>query len=224
MLNDIRWPTRALVAGFGLALGLIIGGPAFGTSGDTSDSTTAFALLFVGIAVELVVISAFPVWAGRAQRRFSAEVAAATDELAAGDVSPVPEIGRLVRARTERRHGWWLPVRGSGPAPSEIAVFVALGDEPPRRVAALVPPDLGFSQVRDVPAVLLVHPEHREAAVLDDRVTPDRLAEVEADPRWRTERLPSDRRVVGGYLPLGGALLLGIGTGLLIAALVLTLW
>ncbi|MDO9457107.1 hypothetical protein, partial [Nocardioides sp.] len=70
---------------------------------------------------------------------------------------------------------------------------------------------------------LLLHPDRREVAAVDDRVTVERLGAVDADPRWRSERLPSDRTVVGGYLGLLAAVTVGTAVGVGLAALVVTL-
>ncbi|WP_134767526.1 hypothetical protein [Nocardioides sp. 1609] len=225
MLNDLSRPTRLLIAGFGLALGLMIGGPSLGEG-----SGGSWALLFLGLLVELGVIGAFPVLLGRAERRFRVAVDAGTAEIARGEVTPVPAAGRVVRARADTRHGWFLPVRGAGPAPSSLTVLVALGDGPragrdddrARRVAALVPPDLDLGH--GAPVLLLLHPGRRDVAVLDDRVAPGALAAVDADPRWTTQRLPTDRTVVGGYLALVAAAAVGVAVGFGLAALVLTVW
>ncbi|MFC4786615.1 hypothetical protein ACT8ZV_19225 [Nocardioides sp. MAHUQ-72] len=53
--------------------------------------------------------------------------------------------------------------------------------------------------------------------------TPDRIVAIEADPRWRTERLPTDRSVVGGWLPVAGLAVLGMPAGLGAAAAVVSL-
>ncbi|MDO9455050.1 hypothetical protein, partial [Nocardioides sp.] len=184
MLNDIAWPTRLMLAAFGVALGVIVGGPVVGGAGDY-----AYVLLFGGIGLELVVIFWWPVVLGRAERRFRKVLVAATAEIAAGTVVPVPAIGRVVRRRIVKLP-WWMPGRGGGTGPAVVVVLTAVGDGPARRVAAVVPADLGL-HLRHVPADLLVHPQHRDVAVLDDRVTRERLAVVDADPRWLTERLPT---------------------------------
>jgi hypothetical protein len=207
---------RLLVGGFGLAIGVILGGPLAGAG-----SGEALATLLVGLGLEVVVVVVLAVLLGRAERRFRAEVVAASAEIASGAVEPVPTIGRLVRRRVTDLP-WWLPGRGRGHGRSALTVLTAVGDGPARRVAALVPADLGLT-TRGVPALLLVHPVRRDVAVLDDRVTAERLAQVDADPRWGAERLPTDRSVVGGYLLLGASLLLGgaVGAGLSALAVML---
>jgi hypothetical protein len=220
VLNDLARPTRMLVGGFGLVLGLILGGPIGLATLDASPGWSS-ALLFGGLVLELVVITAFPLYFSRADRRLRERMVAATGEIARGEVEPVPAVARVVRRRTADLP-WWVPGRGPGPGPSALTVLTALGDGAPRRVAALVPDDLGLHG-KDVPAVLLLHPTDPEVAVLDDRVTHERLVEVDADPRWRTERLPSDRTVVGGYTALLAALAAGgaVGVGLALAVLAL---
>ena len=216
VLNDIAWPTRLLVAGFGVAVGVMIGGPALGDGGGVST-----ALLLAGLGVELVVIAAFPLVLGRGERAFREVVVAATAQIASGEVVPVPAIGRVVRRRVVPL-GWFLPGRGGGPGPAALTVLTVIGDGPARRVAALVPVDLGLVSSK-VPAALLVHPHERDVAVLEDRITAARLAEIGTDPRWGTERLPTDRTVVGGYVALAVALGLGVAAGLGVSAAVVTL-
>jgi hypothetical protein len=216
VLNDLARPTRLLLAGFGLSIGLILAGPIGGTFGDTG-----FVLLLVGIGLELVVLCVFPAVLGRAERRFRRQLAAAGAEIARGSAVPVPAIGRVVRRRPVKLP-WWLPGRGGGMGDSVVVVLTALGDGAPRRVAAVVPADLGLHG-RDVPAQLLLHPQHRDVAVVDDRVTTDRLRAIDADPRWRSERLPTDRTVVGGYLGLLASLVVGTAAGVGLGTLVVTL-
>lgn len=216
MLNDIAWPTRLLLAGFGVSIGLMLAGPVVGAS-----SGVGFALLFVGLGLEVVVLVVFPVALGRAERRFRREVVAGTAEIAQGSVAPVPAVARVVRRRLVRLP-WWLPGRGAGSGPAALLVLTVVGDGPPRRVAAVVPADLGLHG-RGVPAEVLVHPTRRDVVVVDDRVTRERLATVDADPRWRAERLPSDRTVVGGYLGLLAALVVGGAVGCGVGALLVTL-
>lgn len=216
MLNDIALPTRLLVAGFGAAIGIILGGVLVDAS-----SGAALAMLAIGLGVEVAVLVAFPVLLRRDERRFREVVATATQEIATGAVTPVPALGRVVRRRSVRL-SWWLPGRGGGDDEPMMTVLTAVGDGEPRRVAAVVPDDLGLGS-RDLPALLMVHPDHRDVAVVDDRVTVDLLAQVDGDPRWTTQQLPTDRSVVGGYLPLLGAAAAGAAAGLAFSALVVTL-
>ncbi|MEO9324707.1 hypothetical protein ABFT23_14530 [Nocardioides sp. C4-1] len=216
MLNDIALPTRLLVAGFGAAIGIILGGVLVEAS-----SGAALAMLVIGLGVEVAVLVAFPVVLRRGEQQFNEVVVAATHDIASGAVTPVPALGRVVRRRAVRLP-WWLPGRGGGDDEPMMTVLTAVGDGEPRRVAAVVPADLGL-EGRDVPALLMVHPQHRDVAVVDDRVTPDLLAEVDGDPRWTTEALPTDRSVVGGYLPLLAAALVGAALGAAFSALVVTL-
>ena len=58
--------------------------------------------------------------------------------------------------------------------------------------------------------------------MLDDRVTPERLHEVDADPCWTAEQMPTDRSVVGGYAALLGAWLVGLAAGAGLGAAVVT--
>lgn len=216
MLDDLAWPARGLVAAFAAAVGVVLAVPVT----DPSDGLGT-ALVVVGVALEVVVLAGWTVLRSRADRRFLAALAEATDDLARGRVEPVPAVGVVVRRRVADVPSW-LPGRGSAPGPSDVVTLTALGDGPARRVAACVPGDLGL-EGRGTPAVLLLHPGHREAAAVDDRVTHERLVAVAADPRWTQERLPSDRSVVGGVVGLllaavvGGAV--GTGLGSLVVAL-----
>lgn len=216
MLNDMARHVRLLVGAFGVSIGLILGGPVA-----DAGNGAALATLTAGVLLELVILGTFPVVVGRADKRFKAEVVAASAEIAAGAVEPVPAVGRFVRRRVADLP-WWMPGRGGGHGRAALTVLTAVGDGPARRVAALVPADLGLV-TKGVPAVLLVHPVHRDVAVLDDRVAAQRLVEVDADPRWGAERLPSDRTVVGGYLPLVVALLVGGALGAALSTLAVTL-
>ncbi|GAA5151328.1 hypothetical protein GCM10023340_30010 [Nocardioides marinquilinus] len=205
MLNDIAWPTRLLMVGFGVSIGLMVAGPVAGAG-----SGAAFALITGGVLVEVVLLLVFPVVLGVAERRMRRTLERASRDVLAGHVRPGGAVGLVVRRRVNRTTPWFLPGRGSGPAPTAVTVLTALPDDggPPRRVAAAVPTTLG-ALGRGTPAALLLHPTERDVAVLDDRVGPQRLHEIAGDPRWRSLRLPTDRTVVGGYLPLLAALVVG---------------
>ncbi len=215
VLQDLARPARLLVAAFGLAVGVMLAGPVAGAT-----SQVALGLLLAGIGLETLVVVGSPLLLGRAERRLAREVVAASAEIASGAVAPVPAIGRVVRRRVVDLP-WWLPGRGAGPGRAALTVLTAVGDGPARRVAALVPADLGLRGV-GVPAVLLLHPHRRDVAVLDDRVTGAQLAAVDADPRWRTEALPTDRTVVGGYLALVLAFAAGTAAGTAVGTAVAT--
>ena len=216
MLNDLARPTRLILAGFGVSIGLMLAGPLA-----HAPATGSLALLLAGLGVEVLLLAVFPMALGRTDRRFRARVVAAGADIAHGAVAPVPAVGRVVRRRAAALP-WWMPGRGGGTGPAALVVLTAVGDGPPRRVAAVVPADLGLRGA-GVPAELLVHPRHRDVAVVDDRVTPERLAAIDADPRWRSDRLPTDRSVVGGYPGLLVALVAGTAAGLGVGVLVVTL-
>lgn len=216
MLNDIAWPTRLLCFGFGAAIGVMCGGLLV----DAGSGASA-AMLFVGLGVELVVITVWQAVLGRADRRLRRSVVTASGEIATGAVDAVPAIGRVVRRRVARLP-FWMPGRGAGPGPSALTVLTVVGDGAPRRVAALVPAEMALQMPR-TPAALLVHPHRREVAVVEDRITPQQVAEIGADPRWSTERLPTDRTVVGGYPALVAALAVGVAAGAGVSAVVVTL-
>ncbi|WP_139981138.1 hypothetical protein [Nocardioides litoris] len=212
MLNDIATPTRLLVGVMGLTVGALLGGPVAGAS-----PLAIGVSVVVAAAVQVVLMTGVVVWLQRADRRFLAEVERGTGEIARGAVVPQPAIGRVVRQKTVRVASWG-PGRGTLPPPTGATVLTAVGDGPARRVCALVPSDLGLHH-RGVPALLLLHPDRPEVAVLDDRATYDGLVRVDADPRWRTERLPTDRTVVGGYVGLLLALLVAGAAGVGVSAL-----
>lgn len=209
-------PVRLVVAAFGVSVGLMLGGPLADAPGGA-----AAAVLVAGLVVEVVVVLVWLVALARGERRFRAAVVEATSEIERGEVEPVPAVGRVVRRRVVDLPSW-VPGGGRGTGRAALTVLTAVGDGPPRRVAALVPVELDLHG-KDVPALLLLHPTRRDAAVLDDRVTTERLREVDTDPRWLGEPLPTDRSVVGGYRGLLVALVGGGVTGALVSVLVVSL-
>ncbi len=216
MLNDLARPARLLVAAFGAAVGVMVSGVVAGAA-----TGAASAALVVGLVLELAVLIGFAVPAARTEQRLRQDVVEGTGEIASGAVDPVPALGRVVRRRVVDLPSW-SPGRGTVAGRSGLTVLTAVGDGEPRRVAALVPVALGVVSA-GVPAVLLLHPTRREVAVLDDRVTAAGLAAVDGDPRWRTERLPTDRSVVGGVVAMLVASFVGTAAGAGLGALVVTL-
>lgn len=217
MLNDISGFTR-LSTFFQLApFGLFVGAMPFLSDG------TVFLLCFgLGLLLELVWCVGFLVTIRRVDARMKKAVVAGSAELVDGAVAGKPVLGRVVRTRQARRYDGFLVDAGRIGAPAAIVVFTVIGDGAPRRVAALVPAT--FKLRSGQAALLLAHPEQREVAVLEERATPEDLAGAANDPRWRTERLPTDRSVVGGWSTLvvagiagivaGGLVALGIGAAL----------
>lgn len=122
----------------------------------------------------------------------------------------------------------WADVPGAGRASGSgtrtaVLVLDVVGDGPPRRVAALVPPDFALGARKQFVSLAL-HPELPEVAVVDLRADPREVARAAAaDTRWGTEKLRSDRMVVGGYLALAAAWLLGLVVGTVLGLIVLGL-
>lgn len=219
MLNDLSRQTRlslfVQMLGAGLMFGAIF---AVGAS-----IPLALGLLCVGAVVTLGWVVAHVAWTRRAERSARALYARAGEEIVTGQARGVPAVGRVVRRRVALRSPAFLagtphPVEG----PAMLLAVTVLADGGARRVGALAPARLGL-EARRAPVALLLHPDEREAAVLDPHVTPERLAAIAADPRWQTERLPTDRTVVGGWGPLVGCALAGVVIGLGFDALVVAL-
>ncbi|MCD4534707.1 hypothetical protein LRP67_11495 [Nocardioides sp. cx-169] len=210
MLNDLTWQTRSMLftqtLGPALALGSL-----FVLAGD--NWTVAAVLFGLGLAVMVGWCVAVVVWNRRVDRRFKATLVRAGEEIVSGRVTATPAIGRVVRSRSARREPAYLADTPHPlPSPSVALVVTVLAEGGPRRVAALVPAMAGL-EARRAPVAVLLHPHEREAAVLDNRVTSEQLAAIAGDPRWDTERLPTDSSVAGGYLSAFGCAVLGVLTG-----------
>lgn len=214
MLNDLSVFTRLAIFCQMLPLGLFLGTVPF--AGDNR----VFALCFgLGAFVEVAWAVWFVVTIRRMDRRFKKDVAAGSSELvgagATGPVPGTPVFGRVVRTRPAKGYDAYLIEPGRLAPPADLTVFTAIGDGAPRRVAAMVP--ASFKLPRGQSALLLAHPERREVAVLESRATPDHLAGAAGDPRWKSERLPTDRSVVGGWAIVAAAGLAGGVVGALVA-------
>ncbi len=220
MLNDIAWPTRIAMAAMGVAMSLMAGGPLLDSDLDSSVFAVlagSGALLLILVLVSTVVLPSL------ADRSFRSALSDGIEEIAVGEVAPVAVPARVVRRSLDRHRSSFMPGSGHAPGPSVVLVLAVLPpDSAPRRVAALVPAQLGL-RLRRAPAVVLLHPERPEVAVVDDRVSAEQLAAVSADLRWGTERLPTDRRVVGGYLALVASVIVGAAIGLALVAAILKL-
>lgn len=220
MLNDLSRQTRTMLFLQMLGSGLLFGA-VFAIDGEHWTLTAVLAT--VGLVVTVGWAVGVVVWNRRVDRAFQAMLVRAGDEIVTGQVTGTPAVGRVHRRRIARRAPAYLVGTPAAlPGPSVVLVVTALADDGARRVGALVPALVGLES-RKAPVALLLHPHEREAAVLDDRVTPDRLAAVGADPRWRTESLPTDRTVVGGYLAAAGCGVLGLVAGLGLDLLVVRL-
>lgn len=141
-------------------------------------------------------------------------------EILSGTVTSVPAPARVLRQRAAPRSTpQLLGAQATGAA--DVAVLTALLPDGPRRLAAAVPRSAGLRPGRTV--VVAVHPVESDVAVLDARVTAADLASVEADPRWATEKLPTDASVAGGWavLPVWGLAGLVLGAALGAAAVAL---
>lgn len=220
VLNDLSRQTRTMLFLQMLGSGLLFGA-VFAIGGEHWTLTVALAAL--GFAVTVGWAVGVVVWNRRVDRAFKAMLVRAGEEIVTGAVTGTPAVGRVHRRRIARHEPAYVvgsPAALSGP--SVVLVVTALADDGARRVGALVPALVGLES-RRAPVALLLHPHEREAAVLDDRVTPAQLAVVAEDPRWRTQSLPTDRTVVGGYLAAAGCAALGLVVGLGLDLLVVRL-
>ncbi len=220
MLNDLSRQTRTMI--FGQMLGpALMFGSVLAVDGEhwvVAGFQFGFgALVMIGWAVGVVV------WNRRNDRRFLALLERGGADLVAGRVAGEPAVGTVVRRKLARRSPSFM-VGTDGPVvgPSAALVVTALADGGARRVAALVPAMLALES-RKAPVAVLLHPDEPEVAVLDPRVSPQQLAAIAHDPRWATEDLPTDRSVVGGWLPLVGSAFLGLVVGFGFDRLVLAL-
>lgn len=220
VLNDLARQTRTMLFLQMLGSGLMLGA-LFAIAEE--HFTLAIVLALVGLAVTLGWAVGVIVWSRRGDRAFRAMLVRAGEEVVTGKVTAIPAVGRVHRRRIARREPSYLADTAHPlPAPSVVLVVTVLAEGGARRVGALVPAMLGL-EARKAPVAVLLHPHEREAAVLDNRVTPTQVAAIGQDPRWETERLPTDRTVVGGYLPVVGCALAGLGVGLGLDLLVVNL-
>lgn len=219
MLNDLSTYTRWSLFGQALGPAIVIGAGSGAVA--TMDASSSLTGLWVMIAVGFSVVVAWAVTAvvvvRRADARLWREVAVGSEELAGGAARPVRVPARLVRSRIRRGDPAFTAARGRIPGPAVACAFTMVGAGRPRRVAALLPGGLGIVS-KGTPAVLLVHPERSDVAVLDDRVTRDELALAAADPRFAGPDVPTDRTVVGGWSMLVVAFAAGFLCGLAIGA------
>lgn len=211
MLNDLSRQTRTMLflqmLGSGLTLGSLFAVVA-------EHFTLAIVLAVVGLTVTLGWAVGVVVWNRRVDRAFKAMLVRAGEEVVTDRVAGIPAVGRVHRRRIARREPSYLSdTPHAVPGPSVILVVTVLAESGARRVGALVPARLGLES-RKAPVAVLLHPHEREAAVLDNRVTAAQVAAIGDDPRWHTESLPTDRTVVGGYLPVVGSALLGLAVGI----------
>lgn len=211
MLNDLARQTRIMCFTqiFGPAL---MFGAVFAIDGE--HWVLAGTLFGIGLLVTLGWGIGVVLWNRRADHRFRSLLEQGGGDLVSGRVTGTPAVGTVVRRRLARHSPSFL-VGTPGPleGPSAILVVTVLADEGARRVAALVPAMIAL-HARKAPVAVLLHPEESEVAVLDPRVTPEQLAAIPGDPRWQTERLPTDRSVAGGWLPVLAFVVLGLVAGL----------
>jgi hypothetical protein len=220
VLNDLARQTRIMLFLQMLGPGLMIGS-LIAVGGE--HWPTVLGLFGFGILMTLGWGIGVLLWTRRVDRAFKAVLGRASEELVTGRVTGVPAAGMVARRRIARRQSSYL---ASTPlaiaAPAVVLVVTVLAEGGPRRVGALVPATMGLES-RKAPVAVLLHPHEREAAVVDDRVTPEQVAAIAADPRWGAPGLPTDRTVTGGYLPMLGCALLGLAAGLGLDLLVVVL-
>jgi hypothetical protein len=169
-------------------------------------------LVIIGVMVATIVFST------RGEARLRDHVANGSTAIVTGQAAVQLTAGRLVRTRpAPGRPAFGLATPWPIGVPASIAVFTALPPEgPARRVAALIPASFGLRKGQS--AVLGLHPGDAEVAVLDDRVSQEQLAHAAADPRWTSERLPTDASVVGGWLSV---IAISLATLVVVAAVVI---
>lgn len=220
MLNDLSAWTRTVIFGQMFPFGLLIGSSLGMLRVHTVTELTralwivGFALLFVGAWGVSVIV-----WSRRAAARLHDEVDSGSRAIVEGRVAATLVPARVLRQRNWRHHRpWGLGAGEHQPGLAHSMAFTVLPpDGPPRRVAALSPVVLR----KGTSAWLALHPTLPEVGVLDLRATHHDVAAAAADPRWLTERLPTDRTVVGGYAMLGVA---GVAGGLLGAVIAYLVW
>lgn len=228
MLNDLATFTRKIMFFQALPLGLLLAlfaVPAMGFPDGAMDNLAAMlGLLVAFLVLEVAWAVGVIVTSRRADRRLVAELERGSREIVEGRVRPRTAVGQVRRRRVKRSQWTDVPgaVRASG-THTLVVVLDVVGDGPPRRVAALVPPDFALGARKQFVSLAL-HPELPEVAVVDLGADLREVAEAAAaDARWRTEKPRSDRVVVGGYLALAAAWLLGLAAGTVLGLIVLLL-
>lgn len=216
MLNDLSAYTRATIFGQMIPFGLLIGS-SLGMLSSGPDLTKTYWLF--GIAMTFLVVwgVVVVVWPRRMARRMHAEIDRGSREIHAGTTAAALVPARVVRRRNwKRNRPWGLGAEEFSLGPAHSTAFTVLPpDGPARRVGALTPVPLNPGSS----AVLALHPMLPEVGVIGLRATNDDVAAAAADPRWRSERLPTDRTVVGGYLMLLAVAIAGVLVGIVGAGL-----
>lgn len=220
MINDLSRPVRVAMAAQLLGLGLILAAPA--STGSSPD--LSLAVFGVGAAVSLCGAVCFSWWTRRADRRIRDDVRSGSPELVRTPVDgrrpPASVPGRVVRHRSARGLPGFAAASPEAVAgEARIVVVTALTAAGARRVVALVPRGV-LSLSTGSPVRVLLHPERPDVAVLDTAAAAHQLQAGEADPRWRTAAVPTERSVLGGYLPLAVSGAIGLGAGFGLAGIV----
>lgn len=192
-LNDQTRPFRALVALYGLAAGVMLGGLWSLASGS---GNLAFGALALGSAINVAVLLWWVSRTRRADRAAFASTQSAAEELAQGAAVGEDAIGTVV-ASLPARHTQVAHSVGWPPVPAGARLLVAVATSlGARRVAVLAPHGTAtWRRGRAIPVVC--HPLHREAAAFDARVPPRSPALAGADRA--VEGAPTNSEVVGGY-------------------------
>ncbi len=207
LLNDLSGFTRTVVVCQTVPAGLFVGLILSAIRRPRAHPVPAPAFVVVVLLLLVLYIGGtvwLVIWTRRTSSELNGRLQAGAAQLVADPRRAAIAPARVLRSRRVRGVvpavlGAPTPAQGD---PSAMVFTVLAPDGPPRRVAALVPEALLPHLSAGGPAVLGLHPDDAEVAVLDTRVDAGRLAVAAADPRWRTERLPTDRSVVGGWLPL----------------------
>jgi len=201
VLNDARWPLRTLTFALGVPLGLIgstILVQTWHRAQSDEPALAATPLLMLSAApLFLLVVVLTVVLLNRTDRRLRQRAGGPHRDPSRIASHGSPAAGRVVRTRPER-------------GGTHVVVCTALAPGGARRVVAATP----YAGLRaGQPVALLLDPDDTDVAVLDDRVGPGDLAAIDADPRWRTWTLPTERRVAGGWSGVALAGLLGALAG-----------
>lgn len=220
MLNDLSRFTRATIFVQTFATGIILGAIV------ALSEVWQAALIMLGVG--LVVMVGWSIGVMLVTRRFDTrlrrDIVRASTDIVADPARASRAPGRVVRRRVAARWpGFVLGQAAAASTSAVVLVVTVLDGDTARRAAALIPAQLGLHIRRGEPVQVALHPTDLEVAVLDDVVTRADLAALDADPRWQSVGLPTDRSVTGGWPGIVLAAVLGLGAGLAVDLLVAAL-
>lgn len=164
----------------GVMLGLLVSGLVTGWS----PVGVVFPLVILGVVISNAAFSQSTI-------RSVVQLIAQRSTLLASGAAP----GTTAAARVHRVFGQNRPQAATMlfPAsnePGRLAILRVLpADAAPRTVYALLPARYGITG--GAAASVVLDPANPDIAVLDDRVAPEVLRAIDADPRWTTTRIPT---------------------------------